>query len=344
MSARFPQYASRRPDESLHAYSQRANAQYASDWALKAREQMVQRTARLSTPEDQDDAAILRSIEADAAVWKLPDDDLWLTRNRLAYGGQPPSRPQPRQLQYNHSYSPLNLEYPDARSLTDCESDSGAESDHLMPDCDNDNDNFSSEPPSEPTATQPLRNKRHREDEEDITNDIKRHKTEPLVDVQPDPTRMRSKRRRDNDITDEERPMHDLKRPRIQTETDTEPALAPIPSPTSYDILRETQNDANSTPERPAHSPKIDIRNADRVQRRKHAPGSSTSLRNDQLLEKLLRGPRITRRSGLAQLCQLDDRGRPMLQRTAPRIARPSYIIKRHAARADCHEQGTALR
>ncbi|KAK4194181.1 hypothetical protein QBC40DRAFT_40129 [Triangularia verruculosa] len=351
MSARFdiPQYTKRRAGEPMRAYMQRANAKYDSDWAAKAREQRVQQTARLSTPEDQDDAAIRRSIETNARLWKLPDDDAWLMRARLAYGGprleRPQPRPrQPRQPQYNRPSPPLNLQYPEARSLSDCESDSGAESDYLMPDCDSDNDNFSSEPPSEPyqtrsnppIATQPLRNKHRREDEEDITNEIKRYKTEPLVDIQSDPTRTSSKRRCNVDIIDEEWPMYDLKRPRIQTNppsppTDAEPALASMPSLPSDDVSHETQNGASGAPERPARSTKTDMRNADRprVQRRKRAPRSSASSRNDPpaaghaLLENLLRGSRITRRSGSAQLFQLDDRGRSILQRTVPRVPRP---------------------
>ncbi|KAK4171265.1 hypothetical protein QBC36DRAFT_340309 [Triangularia setosa] len=220
-----------------------------------------------------------------------------------------------------------------------------------MPDCDSDNDNFSSKPPSEPyqtrstppIATQPLRNKRSREDKEDITKEIKRHKTKPSVDVQSDPTRTSSKRRRNVDITDEERPMHDLKRPRIQTNppsppTDAEPALASMPSLPSDDVSHETQNGASGVPERPARSTKTDMRNADRlrVQRQKRAPWLSASSRNDQptashaLLENLLRGSRITRRSGSAQLFQLDDRGRPILQRTVPQVPRPCSASRQH--------------
>lgn len=97
-------------------------------------------------------------------------------RARLAHSRPRLERPQPRQPQYNPPSLPLNLQYPEARSLSDCESDSGAESDHLMPDCESDSDNFSSEPLSElyqtrstpPIATQPLRNKRRREGEEDM--------------------------------------------------------------------------------------------------------------------------------------------------------------------------------
>ncbi|KAK4204758.1 hypothetical protein QBC40DRAFT_272337 [Triangularia verruculosa] len=201
-----------------------------------------------------------------------------------------------------------------------------------------DNDNFSSEPPSEPyqtrsnppIATQPLRNKRRREDEEDIYGHPISPTCEPLVDVQSDPTRTSLKRRRNVDITDEERPMHDLKRPRIQTNppsppTDAEPALASMPSLPSDDVSHETQNGVSGAPGRPARSTKADMRNADRlrVQRQKRTLRSSASSRNDQfaaahaLLENL-RGSRITRRSGSAQLFQLDDRGRPILQRTVP--------------------------
>ncbi|KAK4224512.1 hypothetical protein QBC38DRAFT_458199 [Podospora fimiseda] len=340
MASRFdiPQYVKRRVGEPMRAYVQRANAKYNSDWAVKAREQKVQRTARLSTPEEQDDAIIRRSIETNAAIWDLPDDDLWLMRARLAYGGQRSSRRrsrQQRQPKRNCISAPLNLQYPEARSLSDCESDSGAESDHLMPDCDSDEDNFSPEPPSE--LYQIRSNKRRREDEEDITNDIKRHKAEPLVDVQPSPTRMSLKRRRDDDITDEERPIHQIKRPRTQPNppsplTDAEPVLVSMPSPVSDAVSHETQDDTVVTPERQARSTKTYVRNANKpqVQRRKRAPRSSASSRNDQSasahvpLESLLRGSRMTRRSASSQLFQLDDRGRPILQKTLPRASRPS--------------------
>lgn len=174
-----PQYSKRRVGEPLRAYARRVNAKYDDDWAMKARERKAQHVARLPTPEDQDDA-IRRSIESNAARWKLEDDDLWLVRARLAHGGprrprsQPQSRPRPRRS--------LNLEYPEAQSLSDYESDSGSESDHLMPDCDSDGDDDGEELCAAPAlecfqrrrirrspqaAAEPLRTKRRREDEDD---------------------------------------------------------------------------------------------------------------------------------------------------------------------------------
>lgn len=226
-----PQYSKRRVGEPLRAYARRVNAKYDDDWAMKARERRAQHAARLPTPEDQDDA-IRRSVESNAARWKLDDDDVWLVRARLAHGGprRPRSPPQPRQ----RPRRALNIEYPEAQSLSDYESDSGSESGHLLPDCDSDSNDDGHElcaapvlaffprrrvRPSPQVAAEPLRTKRRREDEDDmyegpwcptrfarvmtdascrITNDIKRCKTDPAVG-QTEPIKTSSKRRRDDD-------------------------------------------------------------------------------------------------------------------------------------------------
>lgn len=171
-----PQYSKRRVGEPLRAYARRVNAKYDDDWAMKARERRAQHAARLPTPEDQDNA-IRRSIEANAARWELEDDDVWLVRARLAHGGQ--RRPRSQLLSRQRPRRTLNIEYPEAQSLSDYESDSGEESDHLLPGSDSDSDELCATPAVEffqqrrirsspQVAAEPLRMKRRRGNEDDM--------------------------------------------------------------------------------------------------------------------------------------------------------------------------------